>query len=120
MIDRADRRRDESMVVPLLFTAVPAKAIASDDHEGTDALYEYDLSRLELGRKIFAAPGFEIDRNERDNAGTGLAGVRYTADGPGVHRFDAGLAKVHADIGKGWGGGRGAPARAGESCGGRE
>src|SRR3546814_11565806 len=53
MIDRADRRRDESMVVPLLFTADPAKAIASDDHEGTDALYEYDLSRLELGRKIF-------------------------------------------------------------------
>ncbi|KXU30959.1 peptidase [Sphingobium sp. 22B] len=99
-IDRANRRRDESMVVPLLFTADPGKAIASDDHEGTDALYEYDLTRLELGKKIFAAPGFDIDGIERDTAGTGLAGVRYTAEGPGVHWFDEGLAKIQADIDK--------------------
>ncbi len=100
VVDRANRRRDESMVVPMLFTADPGKAVASDDHEGTDALYEYDLARLELGTKIFAAPGFDIDTVERDAAGTGLAGVHYTADGPGVHWFDEGLAKVQADIDK--------------------
>jgi len=100
VIDRANRRRDESMVVPMLFTADPGKAIASDDHEGTYALYEYDLTRLELGKKIFAAPGFDIDGIERDTAGTGLAGVRYTADGPEVHWFDEGLAKIQADIDK--------------------
>jgi len=100
VIDRANRRRDESMVVPMLFTADPGKAIASDDHEGTNALYEYDLTRLELGKKIFAAPGFDIDGIERDTAGTGLAGVRYTADGPEVHWFDEGLAKIQADIDK--------------------
>ena len=100
VIDRANRRRDESMVVPMLFTADPGKAIASDDHEGTNALYEYDLTRLELGKKIFAAPGFDIDGIERDTAGTGLAGVRYTADGPEVHWFDEGLAKIQTDIDK--------------------
>lgn len=56
VIDRANRRRDESMVVPMLFTADPGKAIASDDHEGTNALYEYDLTRLELGKKSSPHP----------------------------------------------------------------
>ncbi len=106
VIDRANRRRDESMVVPMLFTAEPGKAIASDDHEGTDALYEYDLARLELGKKIFAAPGFDIDGIERDVAGTGLTGVYYTADGPGVHWFDPGLVQIQADIDKAVGAGR--------------
>lgn len=100
VVDRANRRRDESMVVPMLFTAEPGRAIASDDHEGTDALYEFDLNRLELGAKIFATPGFDIGRVERDAAGTGLAGVSFTADGPGVHWFDPGLAQVQADIDK--------------------
>lgn len=100
VVDRANRRRNESMVVPMLFTAEPGKAIASDDHEGTDALYEYDLNRLELGAKIFAAPGFDIGSVERDAAGTGLAGVHFTADGPGVHWFDPDLAKVQANIDK--------------------
>lgn len=100
VVDRANRRRDESMIVPMLFTAEPGKAIASDDHEGTDALYEFDLNQLELGTKIFAAPGFDISAVERDAAGTGLAGVRFTADGPGVHWFDPGLAKVQEDIDK--------------------
>ncbi|MBZ9649375.1 prolyl oligopeptidase family serine peptidase [Sphingobium sp. 3R8] len=100
VVDRANRRRDESMVVPLLFTADPGKAIASDDHEGADALYEYDLGTLELGRKIFAAPGFDLGGIEEDAAGTGLAGVRYTADAPAVHWFDPNLAKIQADIDK--------------------
>lgn len=100
VVDRADRRRDESLVVPLLFTADPAKAIASDDREGTDALYELDLATLELGRKLFSAPGFDLGGITEDAAGTGLAGVRYTGDAPAVHWFDANLAKIQADIDK--------------------
>lgn len=100
VVDRADRRRDESLVTPLLFTADPGKAIASDDREGTDALYELDLGTLELGRKIFSAPGFDLGGITEDAAGTGLAGVRYTADAPTVHWFDTNLAKIQADIDK--------------------
>jgi dienelactone hydrolase len=99
-VDRADRRRDESLVVPLLFTADPARAVASDDHEGTDALYELNLDTLELGVKIFAAPGFDIGGIEEDAAGTALAGVHYTADAPSVHWLDANLAKIQADLDK--------------------
>ncbi|MBH1991545.1 MAG: S9 family peptidase [Sphingomonadaceae bacterium] len=99
-VDRADRRRNESLVVPWLFTADPAKAIASDDRDGADALYELDLATLELGKKIFSAPGFDVGGIEEDAAGTALAGVRYTADAPMVHWFDANLAKIQADIDK--------------------
>ena len=99
-VDRANRRNDESLVVPLLFTADPSKAIASDDRDGTDALYDLNLATLELGQKLFSAPGFDLGGIEEDASGTGLAGVRYTADAPAVHWFDPGLAKVQADIDK--------------------
>ncbi len=100
VVDRADRRRDESLVVPMLFTADPSHAIASDDHEGADALYDYNLDTLELGAKIFDAPGFDLGGIEEDAAGTALAGVRYVADAPQVHWFDANLAKIQADLDK--------------------
>lgn len=100
VVDKANRRRDESLVVPLLFTADPGKAIARDDREGTDALYEFDLNSLELGRKIFSIAGFDLGGVEEDAPGTALAGVRYTADAPGVHWFDANLGKIQADIDK--------------------
>lgn len=99
-IDRADRRRDESLVSPLLFTADPNKAIAEDDREGTDALYELDLATLELGKKIFSVPGFDIGSISADSSGMALAGVGYTADAPSVHWFDATLAKIQADLDK--------------------
>ena len=99
-IDRADRRRGESLVSPLLFTADPNKAIAEDDREGTDALYELDLTTLELGKKIFSAPGFDIGSISTDSSGMALAGVDYIANGPSVHWFDATLAKIQADLDK--------------------
>ena len=106
VIDRADRRRDESLVTPLLFTADPGKAIASDDHEGTDALYEYDLTSLQLGQKIFSAPGFDLGTVVTDDSQTSLSGVYYTADAPTVHWFDASLAQVQSDLDKAVGGRR--------------
>ncbi|MDO7836569.1 S9 family peptidase [Sphingobium sp. HBC34] len=100
VIDRADRRRDESLVTPLLFTPDPTKAIASDNHAGTDALYELNLGTLELGKKLFEAPGFDIGWVEKDASGTALGGVHYTADAPMVHWFDTNLANIQADLDK--------------------
>ncbi|MEK7455958.1 MAG: hypothetical protein AABZ76_13695 [Pseudomonadota bacterium] len=100
VVDKANRRRHESLIVPMLFTADPGKAIASDDRDGTDAFYELDLGTLELGKKLYEAPGFDLGGLEVDAAGTGMAGVRYTADAPAVHWFDPTLAKIQADIDK--------------------
>ncbi|MCP1469991.1 dipeptidyl aminopeptidase/acylaminoacyl peptidase [Sphingobium sp. OAS761] len=99
-VDRADRRKGEKLIVPLIFTADPGKAIASDDKEGSDALYELDLATLQLGRKIFAAPGFDVGWVEASRSGDALAGVHYVADAPTVHWFDPDLARIQADIDK--------------------
>lgn len=100
VVDRASRRRDEKMVVPLLFTADPDKAIASDDHEGAEALYEFDLKTLQLGQKIFSVPGFDLGSAVANEGETGLKGVYYTADAPVAHWFDPTLAQIQSDIDK--------------------
>ena len=99
-VARADRRKDESMVVPLLFTADPGRAIASDARDGTDALYEFDLTTLELGKKLFDVPGFDLGGIQRDAVGTGLASVSYVADAPAMHWFDPDIAAIQASIDK--------------------
>lgn len=105
-VSRASRRKGESLVVPLLFGSDPAKAIASDDREGTSALYEFNLTTLELGQKIYSATGFDLGGITADASGTGLAGVSYTGDAPSVHWFDSTLAAIQADIDKAVGEGR--------------
>lgn len=99
-VARANRRRDESLIVPRIFMAEPGKAIASDGHEGHDALYEFDLNTLELGKKIFEAPGYDLDSYLTDATGTALAAVRYTDDRSRTHWFDADMAQVQAQIDK--------------------
>ncbi|MET0361518.1 MAG: alpha/beta fold hydrolase [Sphingobium sp.] len=100
VVSRADRRRDESLVAPLLFTADPGKAIASDNRDGTTALYEWDLNTFELGKKIFGVEGFDVGGIETDEAGVALSAVRYTADAPQIHWFDPTLAATQAELDK--------------------
>ncbi|MBB3982527.1 acetyl esterase/lipase [Sphingobium fontiphilum] len=100
VVDRADRKRDESLIVPQLFSADPTRAIAYDDRDGADDLYEFNLQTLELGNKIFSMPGFDLGGIIPDSSGSALAGVRYIADAPGVHWFDANIAKIQADLDK--------------------
>lgn len=100
MVARANIRKDESLIVPQLFLPEAGKAIASDDGKGADALYEFDLATLELGKKIFDVPGYDIGEIIPDRSRTGLAGVRYTDDRRRVHWFDPDLATVQAAIDK--------------------
>ncbi|WP_070152961.1 alpha/beta hydrolase family protein [Sphingobium phenoxybenzoativorans] len=99
-VARANRRKDESLIVPQLFLPEAGKAIASDDSDGAEALYEFDLTTLELGKKIFEVPGYDIGEIVPDRTQTGLAGVRYTDERRRVHWFDSDLATVQADIDK--------------------
>jgi dipeptidyl aminopeptidase/acylaminoacyl peptidase len=100
VVDRANRRQKDSLTVPLLFLSDEGKAIASDDRDGTDALYELDLATLQLGAKIFEAPGFDIEAALPDKSGSALAGVRYIGDAPKIHWFDTTMSKVQSDIDK--------------------
>lgn len=74
-IARADRRRDESIVLPLAFRR-DGTAIATDDSEGFDALYEVSLPDLKLGRRLYAADGYDIDGIVPTAGGDDADGVR--------------------------------------------
>lgn len=100
VVDRVNFRNDESMTVPALFLADPNKAIAFDDGEGFDALYNLDLTNLKLGDRIFDVPGYDVDSIISNADKSGLAGVRYVDTRRRTHWFDPSMAEVQAEIDK--------------------
>lgn len=103
-LDRASVRRDESLTVPALFLADPAKALAIDSSDGFAALYELDLATLTLGERLFGVDGHDISGLIADADGTGLAGVRYVDDRSRVHWIDPGLARIQKNLERAVGG----------------
>lgn len=77
-IDRARARDNESLLVPAIFLAEPGKALAFDDSEGYDALYELDLATLKLGARFFGQEGYDISEFHTDPTRTRVTGVSVT------------------------------------------
>jgi dipeptidyl aminopeptidase/acylaminoacyl peptidase len=100
VVDRANRRRDESLSVPILLAGNTTKAFTIRQSDGRDALYEFDLATLEPGKRVFAAPGYDIDSVILNPAGTDVAGVRYTAASGRVQWFDPAMAEIQAMLDK--------------------
>lgn len=99
-VARASMKAGEELTMPVLFLDEPGKALAFDAKSGHRALYELDLATMQLGKQVFAAPGYDVDEIIGDAAGTGLAGVRYTDDRSQVRWFDPKIAEVQAQIDK--------------------
>lgn len=99
-LDRADKRKNEDLTVPALFLADTGRAMAFDRSSGFSAIYDLDLTNLTLGKQIFGQEGYDIDGIISDQAGTGLAGVRYTDERPRTHWFDPRMAEIQSDIDK--------------------
>ncbi|KQM68070.1 peptidase [Sphingomonas sp. Leaf17] len=78
-IARAGKGGD--MVIPALFRA-DGTALATDDTDGRDALYEVSLPDLKLGKRVYGLADHDIDGIVRSASGDGLDGVvvtdRYT------------------------------------------
>jgi dipeptidyl aminopeptidase/acylaminoacyl peptidase len=107
-IDRANLSKEEELDFPSLFLADPTKALTIDDEDGFYSVYEMDLPSLQRGKKVFGAPGFDIDSLVSNASGDGLAGVSLTEDRPRIHWIDPGLAQTQSDIDKAVGKGRAA------------
>ncbi len=76
---------NDSIEMPTLFLSDPAKAlIIGDDDDGFSALYEYDLTKLERGKQLFASKGFDIGGIRTDATGFGYTGIDVTRDKPGM------------------------------------
>ncbi|MEP9357571.1 alpha/beta fold hydrolase [Sphingomonas sp. KR3-1] len=98
VIDRATSI-DESIEMPTLFKSDPNQAlIIDDDAEGYSALYEYDLTKLERGKQLFAAKGFDIGDVWSDPTGFGYLGIEVNRDKPGTAWTDPAMTALQAKL----------------------
>ena len=84
--------------LPALFLAEPGKAIAFDDPNGFDALYNYDLATQKTGDKLFGVIGYDLDSVISSNDGSRMIGARYTDTRSHTHWFEPALALVQSEL----------------------
>ncbi|WP_171012611.1 MULTISPECIES: prolyl oligopeptidase family serine peptidase [unclassified Sphingomonas] len=71
-----DRYQDTEL--PDYILPGPNKAYALSNREGYRALYEYDLDKMALGKKVFGVAGYDISGATLTPDGAALQSVRYT------------------------------------------
>lgn len=86
--------------VPAMFLPEPGKAVAYDDADGFDAVYDLDLASLKTGNKLFGVAGYDVDDLITGAGGTKMIGAAYVDNRPRTHWFDPVLAKVQTDLDK--------------------
>jgi dipeptidyl aminopeptidase/acylaminoacyl peptidase len=103
--DRADYRKEETLVVPALFLP-EGGALATDNRDGYNALYKLDLTTFATGEKVFGIDGYDIDGIIVDAEGSRVLGVSTTETAPAVHWLDPDLAHAQDAMDKAVGGRR--------------
>jgi acetyl esterase/lipase len=101
VIDRANSRRKQKLLLPALFLPEPHQALAIDDRDGFDALYKLDLKTMTLGERVFGVPGYDIDGIVTDATQSKVLGVAATEAAPVVHWLDPDLAEMQAALDEG-------------------
>lgn len=105
-VERADTRRREGLITPVLFMSGTDHALAMhDDDKGFSTLYEMDLTTQKDVRSVYAAgDNREIASVQTDDGATTLlSATNSSADGH-VHWFDTTLADLQATFDKAVGG----------------
>ena len=98
IVDRANSRKGQKLLLPSLFLPEPGQALAIDDRDGFDALYKLDLKTMALGERVFGVAGHDIDGIATDRLQTRLLGVAVTETHPRVHWLDPDLAAMQASL----------------------
>lgn len=94
-IARNDPKTKTSFVVPLTFRA-DGTALATDDTDGRDQLYEVSLPDLKLGKKVFGVDRYDIDGVVDNHDGTDVIGVQVTDTYTHVVWLDPEMKKIQA------------------------
>ena len=100
IVDRANLRAKDSLTVPLLTTDPGAPSWTIGDHEGFDALYEFDVAKLIIGKRVFGLEGYDIGGVTRSPDGKAISGIYYTSDRSRVAWLEPALAAIQADLDK--------------------
>lgn len=86
--------RYEGVTTPDLFVTGGGKAYAYGRADGYRALFEYDLTTMKLGKKVFGVAGYDIDDAALTRDRTALGGVAYTTDRARWTYFDPRLKEI--------------------------
>lgn len=102
VIERADTRKRQGLLTPVLFFPGTDHALAMhDDDNGFTTLYEIDLNSQKDVRSVFAASaGNEVANIQIDQTGTTLLAARESGATGGVHWFDATMGALQAQFDK--------------------
>ncbi|HYD39095.1 MAG TPA: S9 family peptidase [Allosphingosinicella sp.] len=98
VIDRANTRKGQKLLLPSLFLPEPGQALAVDDREGFDALYKLDLKTMTVGERVFAVPGYDVDGIVADGAKGRLLGIAVTETAAKVNWLDEDLRELQASL----------------------
>jgi acetyl esterase/lipase len=96
VVDRANSRKGQKLLLPSLFLPERGQALAVDDRDGFDALYKLDLKTMTLGERVFGTAGYDIDGIVTDRTQTRLLGVSVTEAASKMHWLDADVADMQA------------------------
>jgi acetyl esterase/lipase len=98
VIDRANSRKGQKLLLPSLFLAEPGQALAVDDRDGFDALYKLDLKTMTVGERVFGAAGYDVDGIVADAAEGRLLGIAYTEATAKMHWLDPDLGDMQSSL----------------------
>jgi acetyl esterase/lipase len=101
VVDRANSRKGQQLLLPTLFLPEPGQALAIDDKDGFDALYRLDLKTMTLGERVAGVAGYDIDGIVVDSASRKLLGISSTQAAYSVQWLDPDLAAMQASLDSG-------------------
>jgi dipeptidyl aminopeptidase/acylaminoacyl peptidase len=99
-IDRANTRRGEALLSPVLFPPNGPPLVIQDDDDGFSTLYEFNLETMETGKRLFGVPGYDIDGIWSDSEQSRAMAVFYTDTAPRTHWLDPEFAELQASLDK--------------------
>jgi len=82
-------------------------AIAFDDGDGRDAVYELSLPSFSVGKKLFGDARYDIEDVIPDQAGTGIAGFAFVGRREQIEWLDEDLKEIQTGLDKTLGSGNG-------------
>lgn len=91
--------------MPSIFLKEPDKAITVSRKDGYRTVYELDLRTMEVGKKLFGVPGYDIDGVSADVEGDDLEQVHVTEAREKTYYFEPRLKEIQSVLNETFGAG---------------
>ena len=96
---RFSNKKDGSILIPSVFQS-DSKAIALDDSDGRDAIYEVSLPEFGLGKRLHGDPRYDVDDVILNSSGTDIIGYSVIERRARTEWLDAGLKEIQEGLDK--------------------